>query len=143
MTLETLQAKGFAWLAILQGWLASPQFYAQVIAIAVAWVAAKLLARQLLARVPLLREELVSGKRMLAADRSITNGVFDAADFSFTGLTSTPSVEALVIFVENGGANTTWPLVAYIDTATGLPVAAGASQVDIVWDKGTNKIFKL
>lgn len=30
-------------------------------------------------KVPLLREELVSGKRMLAADRSITNGVFTQA----------------------------------------------------------------
>ena len=62
MTLETLQAKALAWLAILQGWLASPQFYAQVIAIAVAWIAAKLLARQLLARVPLLREEPSDGR---------------------------------------------------------------------------------
>ena len=85
----------------------------------------------------------VVGIPVTLTSKSITNGVFDAADFSFTGLTSTPSVEALVIFVENGGANTTWPLVAYIDTATGLPVAAGASQVDIVWDNGTNKIFKL
>lgn len=30
-------------------------------------------------KLPLLREELVSGKRMLAADRSITNGVFTQA----------------------------------------------------------------
>jgi small-conductance mechanosensitive channel len=62
MTFDTLQAKFFAWLAILQGWLASPQFYAQVIAIVVAWIAAKVVARQLVARVPLLREEPTEGR---------------------------------------------------------------------------------
>ncbi len=62
MTLDTLQAKFFAWLAVLQGWLASPQFYAQVIAIVVAWIAAKVVARQLVARVPLLREEPTEGR---------------------------------------------------------------------------------
>jgi small-conductance mechanosensitive channel len=62
MNLQTLQDKAFAWLGILQGWLASPQFYAQVIAIVVAWVAAKLMARQLVARVPLLKEEPTEGR---------------------------------------------------------------------------------
>jgi small-conductance mechanosensitive channel len=62
VNLETLQAKGLAYLDVLKGWLASPQFYAQVIAVVLLWIAAKLLARQLLARVPLLREEPQEGR---------------------------------------------------------------------------------
>jgi small-conductance mechanosensitive channel len=62
MTLETLKTAAFGWLDTLLGWLASPQFYAQVIAIVVAWIAAKFLARQALARVAILREEPVEGR---------------------------------------------------------------------------------
>jgi small-conductance mechanosensitive channel len=62
MDMDTLTARAMAWLQVLQGWLSSPQFYAQVIAIAVLWIAAKLLARQLLARVPVLRTEPTEGR---------------------------------------------------------------------------------
>lgn len=71
-----------------------------------------------------------------------TAGVADAADISFTGLSSAPSIEALVIY-KSTGVETTSRLIAYIDTATGLPVAAGATQVDVAWDNGANRIFKL
>ncbi len=62
MTIETLQATLRDWLTILEGWLASPQFYAQVIAIVAAWILAKLVARQIVARVPLLRDEPTEGR---------------------------------------------------------------------------------
>ena len=62
MNLEALQTRGFELLNVLKGWLASPQFYAQVIAIVVLWIAAKLVARQLLARVPQLRNEPTEGR---------------------------------------------------------------------------------
>lgn len=62
MTLDNLKAEGLDLLAKVQGWLASPQFYAQVIAIVAAWIAAKLVARQVLARVPLLKAEPSEGR---------------------------------------------------------------------------------
>ncbi len=62
MNLESLKLQALSYVEILQGWLASPQFYAQVIAIVVLWLVAKLLARQVLARVPLLREEPTEGR---------------------------------------------------------------------------------
>ena len=55
MNLEIVKAKAWAYLDILKGWLASPQFYAQVIAVIGLWLLAKLVARQVLAHVPLLR----------------------------------------------------------------------------------------
>ena len=70
-------------------------------------------------------------------------GVCDASDSSFTGLSSPPSVEAIV-FYKDSGVESTSTLIAYIDSAaSGLPTPAGVSQVDVAWSNGANKIFKL
>lgn len=82
------------------------------------------------------------GAAVTLSSKTLTDGVFDAADISVTGLVSAPSVEAVVLYVDTGVEGTS-PLVAYIDTSSGLPVAAGATQVDVAWDNGTNRIFKL
>jgi small-conductance mechanosensitive channel len=50
------------WLAKLQGWLASPPFYAQVIILLGGWLLARIVARQILARVSLFRDEPVDGR---------------------------------------------------------------------------------
>jgi small-conductance mechanosensitive channel len=59
---EIVQAKAWAYLDILKGWLASPQFYAQVIAVIGLWIVAKIIARQVLKRAPILREEPMEGR---------------------------------------------------------------------------------
>lgn len=82
------------------------------------------------------------GSAVTLSSKTTTAGVADAADISFTGLSGAPSIEALVIF-KSTGVESTSRLIAYIDTATGLPVSAGATQVDVQWDNSTNRIFKL
>jgi small-conductance mechanosensitive channel len=58
---DALQVQALAYFDVLKGWLSSPQFYAQVIAVVGLWIVAKLIARQVLARVPMLRAEPVEG----------------------------------------------------------------------------------
>lgn len=82
------------------------------------------------------------GTAVALASKTNVLGVMDCADFSFTGLVDVPSIEALVVY-KHTGVETTSTLIAYIDTATGLPVGAGATQVDITVDAGANKLFKL
>jgi hypothetical protein len=82
------------------------------------------------------------GSAVTLGTKTATNGVADAADISFTSLSSAPTIEALVIY-KSTGTESTSALIAYIDTATGLPVSAGATQVDVTWDNGSNRIFKL
>lgn len=82
------------------------------------------------------------GSAVALSSKTNTLGVMDAADLSFTGLSSAPTIEALVIY-KSTGTESTSRLIAYIDTATGLPVSAGAPQVDVAWDNGANRIFKL
>lgn len=69
-------------------------------------------------------------------------GVADAADIQFSGLSSAPTIEAIVIYKDTGTEGTS-PLIAYIDTGTGLPVAANATAVDVQWSNGSDRIFRL
>jgi small-conductance mechanosensitive channel len=59
---EIVKAKLWTYLDILKGWLASPQFYAQVIAVIGLWIVAKIIARQVLKRTPILRREPMEGR---------------------------------------------------------------------------------
>lgn len=70
----------------------------------------------------------------IGATKSYTNGVFDGADVTFSAV-SGAQCEALIIFVKNAGANTTWRLVAYLDTnVTGLPVTPNGGDIAVSWD---------
>jgi hypothetical protein len=73
--------------------------------------------------------------------KTVTSGVFDAADITFTAVSGDVS-EALIIYKDTGVAGTS-PLIAYIDTATGLPVTPAGSDIPVIWDSGANKIFAL
>lgn len=73
--------------------------------------------------------------------KTVAAGVADAADVVLAAVTGDPS-EAIVIYKDTG-VETTSRLIAYIDTATGLPVTPNGGDITIQWDNGANKIFKL
>ena len=73
--------------------------------------------------------------------KTVTSGVFDAADTSFSSVTGV-SCEALIIWIDTGTPGTS-RLVAYIDTATGLPVTPNGNNINLTFDSGANKIFAL
>lgn len=76
----------------------------------------------------------------IGATKSVTNGLFDGADVTFTTVTGA-TVEALVIYVDTGAAGTS-PLVAYIDVGvTGLPVTPNGGDITITWN--ASGIFQL
>lgn len=70
-------------------------------------------------------------------------GVCDASDITFTSVSTGGSFDYLVIFKDDGVADTTSALLACIDTATGLPVSPNGGDINVAWDDGSNKIFKL
>jgi hypothetical protein len=75
------------------------------------------------------------------SSKTTSAGVADAADVVFSSV-SGDECEALVIFKDTGNSATS-PLIAYIDTATGLPITPAGVDITVVWDSGANKIFKL
>jgi hypothetical protein len=63
------------------------------------------------------------------------NGTFDGDNVTFTAVAGTVSYEAIVLYRKNAGANTTWALIAYIDTSvTGLPVTSNGGDITISWN---------
>ena len=70
----------------------------------------------------------------LATGKTYTGGLFDADDVTFTSV-SGASVEAIILYVKNVGANTTWRLFSFIDQATsGLPVTPNGGNITITWN---------
>ncbi len=82
----------------------------------------------------------IAGPVTLTA-KSTTGGAADAADITFTAV-SGASIEAIIIYVDSG-TEATSPLIAFIDTATGLPITPNGGDIIVTWDNGTNKIFKV
>lgn len=68
-------------------------------------------------------------------------GVADSTDVTLATV-SGASAESINIFKDTGVESTS-TLVVYIDSATGLPVTPNGGNINIVWDNGANKIFKL
>ncbi len=78
-----------------------------------------------------------------------TLGTADAANVTLSddgtgsgGVTGDES-EAIVIYEETGSVETDYRLIAYIDTATGLPVTPNGGDITVQWDDGADKIFTL
>jgi hypothetical protein len=82
-------------------------------------------------------DDVPSGSRVgtpvTLGSKTITNGVFDAADLAF-GATTGASAEALIIYNDTPSTEATKQLIAYFDTATGLPVTPNGGGINLVWD---------
>jgi hypothetical protein len=75
----------------------------------------------------------VVGTAQTIAATTVTNGVFDGDNVTYTAVTGN-SVEALVIYIDTGVAGTS-RLVAYIDTGvTGLPVTPNGGDITVTWN---------
>jgi len=73
--------------------------------------------------------------------KSVTLGVFDADDVTWTSVSGDPS-EAVVLIKDTGDPATS-PLICYIDTATGLAVTPNGNNITCTWSNGASKIFAL
>ncbi len=79
------------------------------------------------------------GTAQTLATKTVTAGVADAADVTFTAVTG-DSVEALVVYKDTGSEATS-RLICYIDGFTAVTPNGG--NINVAWDNGANKIFKL
>ena len=82
----------------------------------------------------------VVGTPQTLGTKTFVNGLFDAADVTFTAVTGN-SVEALIIYIDTGTAGTS-QLVAYLDTGiTNIPVSPNGGDIGITWN--ASGIFQL
>lgn len=89
--------------------------------------------------------DIPSGARIATSGnfttKTSTAGVADADDVLLTAVSGVQS-EYVIIYKDTGTASTS-PLIAFIDTMTGLPVTPSGGDELIIWDNASNKIFKL
>lgn len=75
------------------------------------------------------------------SNKTVANGVFDADDATFTSVTGA-NCEALIIF-QNTGSQANSRLIAFIDSATGLPILPNGGDITVAFSSGSNRIFAL
>ena len=77
----------------------------------------------------------IAGTDQRISTPTVANGLFDGDNLTYTAVAAGASIEALVIYRKNAGANTTWRLVAYLDASiTGLPVTPNGGNITVTWD---------
>lgn len=83
------------------------------------------------------------------ASKTGTDGVANAAAVTFTTPSANANDHSVIVFqssaVGGGGdvAASAQRLIAWIDTATGLPVQPNGANVTLTFDSGANRIFHL
>ena len=78
---------------------------------------------------------------VLLTGKATTGGAADGNDVTFSAV-SGPSIEAIVLY-RDSGVEATSQLIAWLDTATGLPITPNGGDIIVTWDNGANKIFRL
>lgn len=90
----------------------------------------------------------LNGTSAALGSKTVTNGVFDAADTTITTTASAVN-HGLLLFQSSavgGGADvaaSAQRVIAWFDTGTGLPIQPGTGSTPVTWDNGTNKILKV
>lgn len=83
------------------------------------------------------------GSLQTLSGKTITSGVADANDISFTNLASAASFEFIQVFADLG-TDAQDRLICLFDTATGIPTPSGLTgTINVTWDNGANRIFML
>jgi hypothetical protein len=83
------------------------------------------------------------------ASKTVTNGVADAADITFTSVTSTAVNHSLLVYQSSavtGGSDvaaSAQRVIAWIDSGTNLPAVPNGGDITVAWDSGSNRIFRL
>ena len=76
------------------------------------------------------------------AGKTITSGVADADDITVSTV-SGHQFESIDIFKYDGATEDNELLIGNINSATGLPFTPSGGDIEVQWDAGANKIFKL
>lgn len=74
----------------------------------------------------------------------VADGIFGAANTTFSSVPSGPACGALVVFIDTGTPSTS-PLIAYLDSAnySGLPITPNGSNITLSFSSTGNLIFSL
>lgn len=84
----------------------------------------------------------VIGTAQTMTSKSVTNGVFDAADVPLGALAGGGTLASILIYKDAGSAATS-PVLLRITDVAGLPLVTNGAEVTVRWSDGASKIFSL
>lgn len=76
------------------------------------------------------------------ASKSLTAGVFDAADIVFTAVAAGSPITQLLIY-KHTGTESTSTLILRIDSYAGLGLTPNGTDINLAWPNDANKILKI
>lgn len=79
------------------------------------------------------------------SSKTITDGVADAADVTYSALPAGDTITGLIVF-QDTGVEATSHLIAFYDTkadTTAISVPTNGGDVVVAWSNGSDKMFKL
>lgn len=82
---------------------------------------------------------VAGGTHATLGSKTVTNGIFDAADTTMVAVTAGASVEAAVLYKDTGNIATD-PLIAYIEFSSITP---NGGDIVITWQATAPNIFQL
>lgn len=77
---------------------------------------------------------------VLLTGKTTTGGAARANNSTFTSVSGT-TIESILVYKDTGVESTS-RLIAWLDTATGLPITPNGGDIIVVWDTGPNGIFR-
>jgi hypothetical protein len=84
----------------------------------------------------------VIGTPATLTNKTVTEGVFDADDVTFSSVTGN-QVTRILLYQDTGTASTS-PLIALFDTAAaGLPITPNGGNITIAWSNDAARIFRI
>ena len=87
-------------------------------------------------------QPFVQGSPVQLTTPTVSTGIFKADIVTWTNVSGS-AIGAVVIYRANSGANTTWRLIAYLDSTSipSLPVTPAGGNITVAWN--ALGIFKL
>ena len=75
-------------------------------------------------------------------NKSILGGRLDADDVTWAAVAAGSTAKATILYKDTGTSGAS-PLLLYIDTITGWPLATSGGDITVQWDNGAYRIFSL
>ena len=79
---------------------------------------------------------------IILGNKTTVDGVFDADDVNFAAVAAGNTLRGLALYVDKGNPATS-PLVHYVGSIAGFPLAANGAEILVRWSNGPFRIFAL